>query len=926
VSPKFDVPGGTTCQTEPVVVLEVLSASCERTNGTQTIFDRVPDADLLLSPHRIVASAGAGGGVTYRIEGMRFLRMPRYEDTYRIRLSCDGLVGEPSSPFLVWDPRNPTAGRLENWEFSVLLIALFVLFLGVGNSKHLRPGLLVLTGAFFAALLITLALDSESFTMDEPYLLVIAVMATANAAAGLCVTMWVAWRVWGARGAAARRIGIARGFGWGLGKGGAGSGSFGTCCCAERDNGSDPAADDGGAGGGSGGDADNRDVELGAMTRQQLQLRQQQRLDRHRRGQGDDDNGDVDDPRYVVARLVLLEASRYRAATARGEPGWVTRKTEAARLQCHERAEAYSRRKDGGGAMLPKMILAFRFWWWRKLAGIVGVPLAEDARVLDTQRVDIRLPVRVLVTVATSLYIVALLIVLSQVLVSRFGARLVESRNAVAEALNSAGSPPLAGIDLTAIPEQFHAQIERAIANAATQQIEAAVSSRVSDGSCLAGTMLDRFLPLVGVIAGAQTGSTVSLAVRSMVGEDGIESLDAFVGSLRRAVVASVAVGSTVATLFVVIMWWLMLAEFRENLMRIRVGLVNIAPLRRQYSMVSASTYVGLQVGHIAVGWIVLASLTTLVTFLLAWSEVRNYLISYLQLSILSKLLGPLFVINLVITLLASYAFSDDRWALTHPRAFLMCDYALLYLTLLTGAARAIAGFFVTLAGVLAVYVRLDRPLSTSRPVAASDLLGEGAHKARSAEKQKIRARSRIIQDADGPDSVKPTTAQEPVGLSRDVDAEAGRVYGDGSNDEPAVTNDAGFRAYMSVLLSEEVWGNPLAQVWIELVEAASFESRIAKTSAGVAVSPAPSAAGETSLTSTESPAKEEESDMHAQRQRQRSRRTIRNRLWLWITLARNPSLRRERRVRAAVEATGTTVTGMSPTSTAAVRHDSTQL
>jgi hypothetical protein len=185
------------------------------------------------------------------------------------------------------------------------------------------------------------------------------------------------------------------------------------------------------------------------------------------------------------------------------------------------------------------------------------------------------------------------------------------------------------------------------------------------------------------------------------------------------AVTGGVAVALAVLALLVVQV--LMALRFRQVTTDLRQG-KSYYPrrFRKNFTLVNASSYVGIQAWHFALSLLLLFLLLWVVLFCLSfgplrrriWDFVRPFLIALLSLS---------FVANLVIPLVANTVALQDVFVLRIPLFFAALDFFRLFFGIVAGLGSALVRLSAVVIGVFVFYPRLDYPLAPPHPYEGQD-------------------------------------------------------------------------------------------------------------------------------------------------------------------------------------------------------------
>lgn len=254
----------------------------------------------------------------------------------------------------------------------------------------------------------------------------------------------------------------------------------------------------------------------------------------------------------------------------------------------------------------------------------------------------------------------------------------------------------------------------------------AAVAGAVCDAASGAGrkiasvsTLMRPFFSTV-FAGGGDAASQLAVAYVSSADLDAtVAGIDDFVIELRSALRIAVNLGMFLSALVISVIWLLMVKNYRRRVMHLRQGIPDDGPSLdpRRFSIVYANTYVAMQVAQCVIGFLIFAFFLSLVALILSWPTLRSALWHQLNGRILLTIIGPSFVIKLLLNLYVKKVATDGRWKVRHHSAFISVEYILLHVALLTAIARAIVRFITSFCMMVISFIRLDMPIGSANNV-----------------------------------------------------------------------------------------------------------------------------------------------------------------------------------------------------------------
>lgn len=130
-----------------------------------------------------------------------------------------------------------------------------------------------------------------------------------------------------------------------------------------------------------------------------------------------------------------------------------------------------------------------------------------------------------------------------------------------------------------------------------------------------------------------------------------------------------------------VVLWYLMTTSYKQRLLAMRKG--DYFFIRKNFDCFPAVYYVGLQVAHCIIGFIIITFFITLILFMLTYDVVREYLSGQVM-NIIYAMLAITVLARIITKLLGQYVLMQDG-RVAHLRWFTIVDLLLVFLEVASG-------------------------------------------------------------------------------------------------------------------------------------------------------------------------------------------------------------------------------------------------
>lgn len=293
------------------------------------------------------------------------------------------------------------------------------------------------------------------------------------------------------------------------------------------------------------------------------------------------------------------------------------------------------------------------------------------------------------------------------------------------EALTSRAPAALEAAEITASTARIAADLAQAAARLPGAGPESEVGVLVARLKASADSARGAVEALAGQATGGEDEGAVLARFRSALsglGSD-LRSDEAlsFVESVGDCAAVTGGVAVALAVLAMLVVQGLMALRFREVTLNLRQGKTYYPrKFRKNFTLVNASSYVGIQAWHFALSLLLLFLLLWVVLFCLSFGPLRRRIWEF-ALPFLIALLSLSFVANLVIPLVANAVALQDVFVLRIPIFFAALDFFRLFFGIVAGLGSALVRLSAVVIGVFVFYPRLDYPLAPPHPYEGQD-------------------------------------------------------------------------------------------------------------------------------------------------------------------------------------------------------------